>query len=166
MVRLRKQPRSWTIKECYAEDNAPKVSDLDWIPKNSALFLEELLMEKKKSSRDAFTKCCCISPYCIQSLYLKGSWVGNTFLKECFISPWAASKDLYLAQRLHCNSLHAYGGLWWGAATFALQFNYHYNQSSQMFQIAKWDLSHCDQCSLSKDMNGMNVVVDEHLVTF
>lgn len=50
MVRLRKQPRSWTIKECYAEDNAPKVSDLDWIPKTSALFLEELLMEKKKAA--------------------------------------------------------------------------------------------------------------------
>lgn len=34
-----------------------------------------------------------------------------------------------------------------------------------MLQIAKWDLSQCDQCYLSKDMKGMNVVVDEHLVT-
>lgn len=74
-------------------------------------------------------------------------------------------KKLYLAQRLHCNSLDAYGGLRWGAATFALQISFHYNQSSQMFQIAKWDLSHCDQCYLSKDTSGMNIVADEHLVT-
>ena len=34
-----------------------------------------------------------------------------------------------------------------------------------MLQIAKWDLLQYDQCYLSKDMKGMNAVVDEHLVT-
>lgn len=70
---------------------------------------------------------------------------------------------LFLAQRLHRNSLIAHGGL---QQLFALQFSYHYNQSSRCSKLPNETFLQCDQCHLSKDMKGMNVVVDERLVTW
>lgn len=60
-------------------------------------------MEEERG-RDAFTGCCCIT--C--GLYLKGSGVGSTFLKECFISGQPLTKEVIFGTKF---SLDAYGGL-------------------------------------------------------
>ena len=122
MVRLRKQPRSWTIRKCYAEDNAKSVT---WTESPKLLLLAgEWLMELGCRP--------CRAPHWIHSLYLKGSRVGNTFPKECFIFPWATPEEVIFGTKVTSWFARC---IWRIATTYALQFSYHYNQSSRCSKL-------------------------------